>query len=102
VQLQARRQDGVVTTSGLGGAFWYELPDDAHIQLVRAAGGGDPLELRASLWPLGQPQSGPSSPVADPGPALTEDVGHSFVLDAGGSHAFGGRHIVKYVWTQLS
>jgi len=96
VQLQARR-DGVITVEGLGGAYWYELPDSDHLRLVGKERG---LELRAVAWPLDQPADAP--PVADPGPDLVVDPGAPFRLDGRRSRAFGGRRIVKFIWTRNS
>jgi hypothetical protein len=101
VQVQARGPDGVVTSEGLGRAFWYVLVDDQQVALVRDGSGGE-MFVRATLWPFGPPGAGPVLPVADAGPALTVEAGEGFTLDAGRSRAFGGRQIVKFVWTELS
>jgi len=102
VQVQARRADGVVTVQGLGQAFWYELLDGQQIRLARS-GAGDPLELRAAIWPLAPaPASGPMLPVADPGSPLEVESGDSFTLDGTRSKAFGGKTITKFVWTELT
>jgi hypothetical protein len=97
VQLQARR-DGVVTIAGLGGAYWYELPDADHIRLVRSGEGE--LQLRAVAWPLDPAVAGP--PLADPGPDQFVEPGVTFTLDGSRSRASGGHRIVKFIWTQTS
>lgn len=101
VQMQSRRPDGVVTTAGLGQSFWYELADPQQIRLVRGPGTGA-LDLRVTVWPLQAPGAGPVVPLADAGPGRIVDSGVSFTLDGSLSRAFGGRHIVKYIWTQMS
>jgi hypothetical protein len=100
VQVQARRADAVVTVQGLGQSFWYELPDAQRIRLARS-GEGDPLELRASIWPL-SPAPGPELPIADPGLAQVVELGEPFVLDGSDSTAFGGRRITKFEWTEIT
>ncbi len=100
VQVQARRVDGVVTVQGLGQSFWYELLDGQRIRLARS-GEGDPLELRAAIWPLA-PAAGPVLPIADPGSPLEVESGDSFTLDGTQSKAFGGKTITKFVWTELN
>jgi hypothetical protein len=103
VHVQARRPDGVITASGLGQSFWYELVGDQEVRLLRFdAPGAEGLELRVSIWPLGQAAAGPVLPVADAGPGQEAEAGESLALDGSRSRAFGGRAIVKYIWTELS
>ncbi len=101
VQMHARRQDGVVTAAGFGQAFWYELPDDQRIRLVRGPG-EVPLDLRVSVWAMPAGRSGPVAPVADAGAPQFVESAQSFTLDGSLSTAFGGRHIVQFIWTELS
>lgn len=103
VQLQARAEDGVVTTEGIGSRFWYELASDQEVRLVHGNGRRtSPLELRATIWPLVPAAAGPTIPIADAGPDAEVDPGVSFTLDGSRSRAFGGRSITKYVWTKTT
>jgi uncharacterized Zn-binding protein involved in type VI secretion len=102
VQVQARRPDGVITTAGLGQAFWYELVSDTAVSLVRGTGPPGPLDVRVSVWPLQPAGAGPVAPIADAGQDRVVESGQSFTLDAGRSRSFGGRNIVKYIWTEMS
>lgn len=104
VQLQARREDGVITTEGLGDRFWYELVGEQEVRLARRRGGDAEggLELRVMLWPAEQGGASPLLPVADAGDDLVVAFGESFALDASRSRAFGGRKLVKYIWQQFS
>jgi hypothetical protein len=101
VQMQSRRQDGLVTAAGFGQGFWYELPDDQRIRLVRGPGDGV-LDLRVSVWPMQAGRAGAVAPVADAGAPQLVESGPSFTLDGSLSTAFGGRHIVQFIWTELS
>jgi hypothetical protein len=42
------------------------------------------------------------APVADAGAPQFVESGQSFTLDGSLSTAFGGRHIVQFIWTELS
>lgn len=101
VQLQAR--DGErITSRGQGVDFWYELPSDQEIALVRSEESNGALELRALVWPVGAAPGGPQLPLADAGDDLIVESGESFVLSGDRSRAFEGMQLVTYVWTQLS
>jgi hypothetical protein len=106
VQLQARRDDGIITTDGFGQEFWYELIGDQEVRVVRRGGveaAVENLELRVMLWPAsGQSGAAPVLPVADAGDNVVIDQGESFGLDASRSRAFGGRQLIKYIWQQFS
>jgi hypothetical protein len=101
VQLQARGKDGVVTSAGFGTSFWYELADPGEIRLA-CAKKSDALELRAMVWPQNSAAGGPLLPLANPGPDLVVDAETSFTLDAGDSRAFGGKHLTKFIWTEIN
>jgi len=102
VQVQARRPDGVITTAGLGQAFWYELVSDTAVRLVRGGDTPGPLDVRVSIWPLPPAGAGPVAPIADAGDDRVVESGESFTLDGEHSRSFGGRNIVKYIWTEMS
>jgi hypothetical protein len=103
VQLQARSADGIITSEGLGISFWYELVGDQEIRLVRGlAEIATELSLRATIWPFSPAGAGPLLPIADAGPDMVVELGQSFTLDASKSKAFGGKQLVKYIWTQMS
>src|SRR5262245_24851421 len=103
VELIARQADGVVTNRGLGADYWFELRDAQHIVLARVASESAPaLQLRARLWLLGASPEQLARPVADAGDDRTVEAGATFSLDGSRSRAQGGRHLVRYVWTQLS
>jgi hypothetical protein len=103
VQLQARRENGIITTEGFGERFWYELVGDQEVHLSRRPGGDEEnLELRVMLWPTGQTGGAPLLPISDAGDDVVADFGESFRLDASRSRAFGGRKLVKYIWQQFS
>lgn len=75
------------------------------VQLERSALGlGDYLIAPAALDPRlrGAAAAPPGPrPVAEAGADKAVDFGHSFELDASGSHAAPGREIAKYVWRRL-
>lgn len=48
VEMQGR-VDGVITTKGRGGSFWYDLPGPQQIRLARSNDPG-PLDMRVILW----------------------------------------------------
>jgi hypothetical protein len=102
VQLQSRGADGSISCHGLGTDFWYELPGPQEIRLRRQGGEGG-LDLRVMLWPFGAGAgAGPVLPVASAAAGETVEFGQSFLLDGSHSRAFGGRKLIRYIWTQFS
>ena len=103
IELAARRSDGAITNRGVGTDYWFELPSEDEIALVRAAAdGAPPLVLRARVWLLGATAGDLVRPIADAGDDRDVGPGASFHLDATRSRAVGARRLVRYVWTQLS
>jgi hypothetical protein len=100
VQAQARA-GSIVTTRGFGDAFFYELPNEQEITLVRGSDLEGDLELRAVMWRLGVAGAGPLLPLADAGDDQIVDMGEAFSLGGGRSRAFGGKSVAKYVWTKV-
>ena len=103
IELAARMSDGAITNRGVGSAYWFELPNEDEIALVRAAADGAPaIALRARAWLLGATQADLARPIADAGADRDIEIGSAFQLDATRSRAVGIRRLVRYVWTQLN
>ena len=102
IELAARRSDGAITNRGVGSEYWFELPNEDEIQLVRAsAEAAPPIALRARAWLLGASTNDLARPIADAGSDRDVGSGATFQLDATRSRAVGIRKLVRYIWTQL-
>ena len=103
IELAARRSDGAITNRGIGTEYWFELPNEDEIQLVRAGAEGAPaIALRARAWQIGASTADLARPIADAGDDREAETGSTFRLDASRSRAVGIRRLVRYIWTQLN
>ena len=103
IELAARRIDGAITNRGVGTDYWFELPNEDEIALVRASADGAPaIALRARAWLIGATATDLERPIADAGDDRNAESGTTFHLDASRSRAVGIRRLVRYIWTQLS